>query len=343
MGVLNHSMSDNEPVPSDVLGAWLQSSDLRGTKEPLDHFLLQFASEHTRRNYRADLESFFCFWESFASESVTELDGFNEKHILVWLEQFKQSATRARKLASLGSFFSFCERRGWRRENPCRLLKSPKVRHRKSAQALTEEEVEVLLTHLYRKAFSQVRTGRHAARQKKTDLLRFTVIHTLFSVGMRVDELCELRICDLEITDAAARLKFVTKGGEEHRVIIAPQCLEVIRFYLTELRAMHSPTDFLFQRVQQSRTQAKLTQTTVYQMINESAQEAGINKSLSPHSARATVATVLHRKGTPLGFIQTLLNHKQITTTAKYVKKANERNESAALKAPVQLWLNDKT
>jgi integrase/recombinase XerD len=333
-------MSDNSPVPSQVLGAWLQSEKHHKTNEPLDHFLLQFSSEHTRRNYKADLENFFLFWESFGTESVTDLSAFNEKHILVWMEQFKQSSTKARKLASLGSFFAFCEKRGWLSDNPCRLLKRPKVTNRKSAQALTEEEVEKLLQHLYNRAFDHIFEGAHAVRQKSAALLRFTVIHTLLSVGMRVDELCELRVCDLEIHDTAAKLNFVTKGGDEHRVIIAQHCLNVILHYLSELRPERGSNDFLFQRVQTGQKPQKLTQTAVFKMMNESAIEAGINKSVSPHSARATVATVLHRQGTPLGFIQTLLNHKQITTTAKYVKKANERGESAALKAPVSHWLS---
>lgn len=336
-------MSDNVPMPSQVLGAWLQPSAKKNSTEPLEHFLLQFESGHTRRNYKADLERFLSFWESFGPESVTSLNAFNEKHILVWLEQFKQSSTKARKLASLSSFFSFCEKRGWVQDNPCRLLKRPKVTNRTTAQALTEEEVERLLQCLYDKAFTHSYEGSHATRQKNTALLRFTVIHTLLSVGMRVDELCELRICDLEIHETTARLNFVTKGGDEHRVIIAQHCLNVILHYLKELRPDHCANDFLFQRVQTSRKPQKLTQTAVFKMMSESAMEAGINKSVSPHSARATVATVLHRQGTPLGFIQTLLNHKQITTTAKYVKKANERSESATLKAPVSHWLNPKS
>jgi integrase/recombinase XerD len=336
-------MSDNALMPSRALGAWLHHSLQNKTGEVLEHFLLQFSSEHTRRNYKADLESFFSFWASFGHESVTAVDAYNEKHILVWLEQFKQSSTRARKLASLSSFFSFCEKRGWLHDNPSRLLKRPKVTNRKSAQALTEEEVEHLLQYLYDRAFVHSHVGPHAERQKNTALLRFTVIHTLLSVGMRVDELCELRVCDLEVHDTTAKLNFVTKGGDEHRVIIAQHCLNVILHYLKSLRPEHVANDFLFQRVQKGQKPQKLTQTAVFKMINESAIEAGINKSVSPHSARATVATVLHRKGTPLGFIQTLLNHKQITTTAKYVKKANERNESAALKAPVSQWLNNKS
>lgn len=335
-------MSDVPAVPSKALGAWLHHPVADDTDEPLEHFLLQFPSEHTRRSYKADLESFFSFWASFAHEPATTLTGFNEKHILIWLEQFNLSSTRARKLASLSSFFAFCEKRGWTQDNPCRLLKRPNVSNKKSAQALTEDEVERLLQHLYNKAFNHTFEGKHSLRQKKTALLRFTLLHTLFSVGMRVDELCELRICDLEIHESAAKLNFVTKGGDEHRVIIAQHCLKVILFYLNELRSDGAPSDFLFQRVQVTDKTKKLTQTSVYKMINEAAHDAGIEKSLSPHSARATVATVLHRKGTPLGFIQTLLNHKQITTTAKYVKKANERSESAALKAPVSHWLSGK-
>ena len=67
-------------------------------------------------------------------------------------------------------------------------------------------------------------------------------------------------------------------------------------------------------------------------MVIESAKKAGIEKKVSTHSCRATLATLLHNQGTPIGQIQTLLNHKDITTTSIYIKKANEIEESAAMK-----------
>lgn len=334
-------MGSGQTLPEKPLSDWLAARADTAAADALDHFLLQFQSQNTRRSYRADVGSFFCCWEKLNVNLTENLDTISEKHILLWLEQFTQSATRARKLASLSSFFGFCEQRKLMDVNPCTLIARPRVEPTQETQALSEEETLQLLNHLCAAAFDASPTGAHARRQKLAAHLRFAVIHTLFSVGMRVDELCELRVADLFFEPPQHRLRFVSKGGEEHTTAVSESCAQVIQNYLKVCRGEVRADDFVFARVQDTKTQVKLSQTAVFKMIRESARDAGLNKILSPHSARATVATVLHRQGVPLGFIQNLLNHKQITTTARYVKKANERDESAALKAPVSLWLGN--
>jgi hypothetical protein len=102
--------------------------------------------------------------------------------------------------------------------------------------------------------------------------------------------------------------------------------------YIQELRPNAKEDDYLFIRVQNVKNNTKLTQPAIYKMVIESAKKAGIEKKVSTHSCRATLATLLHNQGTPIGQIQTLLNHKDITTTSIYIKKANEIEESAAMK-----------
>lgn len=320
---------------------WIQPDQSFAPAELIGHFLLQFESLNTRRNYFSDIDSFFCAWNMRGVDLSKQLQTITEKHILLWLEQFNESSTRARKLASLSSFFKFCEQRRVIEHNPCRLLKRPSVTRTQSTQALSEEETIFLLEHL-RNCAVQQHDGPHAKRQWQSAQLDFAVIHTLFSVGMRVDELCELRMGDLLFNPPQFKLRFISKGGEEHIVAVSDACAEVINQYLKACRGSLKPDDFVFCRVQNANKKVKLSQTAVFAMFRSAAVAAGINKKLSPHSARATVATVLHRQGVPLGFIQSLLNHKQITTTAHYIKKANERSESAALKAPVSQWLGDK-
>jgi integrase/recombinase XerD len=327
-------------LPSVALNAWLQTTQASSLRETLEHFLLQFQSDHTRRNYKNDIASFFAFWANRSSGGAPALKQINEKHVLLWLEQFKQSTTRARKLACLSSFFNFCLKRKWVDENPCQYIKRRKAVARQTTQALDANEVEQLMATLHRLAFECQHEGAHAQRRQRSALLNFSLLHTLFSVGMRVDELCEMRLGDVELQSSPARIRFVTKGGDEHSTPISAPAAEILMHYIQEARTGAAPDEPVFVRVQLGSKPTKISQTAVYSMICNAAREAGINKQLSPHSARATVATVLHRGGVPLGFIQRLLNHKQITTTARYVKKANERSESAALKAPVSQWLS---
>jgi integrase/recombinase XerD len=321
-------------------GGPLARAETSAAANLIEHFLLQFASLNTRRNYAADLESFFSFWREKGIQLETAIHEVNDKQIFVWLEQFHEPSTRARKLASLSSFFRFCEERRFIAVNPCRVVKRPQVSRTQATQALTEDETLRLLDTLKSRAES-VFEGSHAQRQQHAAQLSFAVLHTLFSVGMRVDELCELRISDLLFHPPQFKMRFISKGGDEHVVAISQASAEVIQSYLNNCRGTVSPADFVFARAQSCSRKVKLSQTAIFRMIRDAAAAAGIQKTISPHSARATVATVLHRQGVPLGFIQSLLNHKQITTTAHYVKKANERSESAALKAPVKKWLSE--
>lgn len=332
-------MRSPQPLPSLALTPWLRAQESAAPKEIVEHFLLQFQSLHTRRNYFSDLDSFFGWWNNKQVPLAGNLDSITEKHILLWLEQFATGSNRARKLATLSSFFRFCERRKFISSNPCRLLKRKNEGASGTTQALDEEETITLLNHLHTAAFAGQFHGRHAERQQRSAQLRFAVIHTLFSVGMRVDELCELRMSDLLFHPPVFKIRFTSKGGEEHTTVVSEACAAVIQNYVETCRQTEAAGEFVFSRVQGTNKEVKLSQTAVFRMIRESAIAAGLNKKLSPHSARATVATILHRQGVPLGFIQSLLNHKQITTTAQYVKKANERSESAALKAPVSKWL----
>lgn len=324
-----------QPADSPLL-----HSGTRATATIAENFLLQFSSLNTRRNYAADIESFFSFWKEKGIHLETAVHQVNDKQIFIWLEQFGEPSTRARKLASLSSFFRFCEERRVVTVNPCRLVKRPQVGRSQTTQALTEEETLLLLKTLKDNS-EAVFDGSHAQRRQHAAHLSYAVLHTLFSAGMRVDELCELRISDLLFHPPQFNMRFISKGGDEHIIAVSQACAEVIQSYLSKYRGRVSSSDFVFTRVQSSSTTVKLSQTSVFRMIRDAGESAGLQKSLSPHSARATVATVLHRQGIPLGFIQTLLNHKQITTTAHYVKKANELNESAALKAPVQKWLSE--
>ncbi|MBM3381451.1 MAG: hypothetical protein FJY29_03325 [Betaproteobacteria bacterium] len=336
-------MGASGTLPSPALNAWLQTKESASLEDTLDHFLLQFQSEHTRRNYKNDIGGFFAHWTQRLDGHELALGQATEKHILLWLEQFKENTTRARKLACLSSFFSFCERRKWISENPCQFIKRPKAVPRRTTQALDVNEVEKFMMHLHTLAFDTQHQGTHALRRERSALLNFSLLHTLFAVGMRVDELCEMRLGDVELSTKPARIRFITKGGDEHVTPISDAAAEILTHYIQIARTGASPEQPVFVRVQSGTRLTKISQTAVYTMIVNAARESGINKHLSPHSARATVATVLHKGGVPLGFIQRLLNHKQITTTAKYVKKANERSESAALKAPVEHWLGCST
>ena len=198
--------------------------------------------------------------------------------------------------------------------------------------AFTDAEVRLVLAHCAGRR-DALRT--EGGRPFRSWALRHAVIATLFTVGMRVDELCEVRLGDIERTPEFTRLHMTAKGGEAHSPIIHEATSRMLAAYATEFRAGAGPAEFLFLRAQAVRNETRLTQSAIYAMITEVAREVGIDKKVSPHSCRATLATLLHNGGVPIGHIQDLLNHKQITTTAIYIKKAEALKEAAATKIDI--------
>lgn len=319
------------------LADWATSETSDALPDVLAHFLLSLASDRTRRSYRNDIRDYleFCMHLGIPAEKITHV---TEESVLLWRDELMRRhvhgarvvrSTVARKLSALSSLLEFALRRQLIKANPASLVRRPKVGRESRTNAFTADEVGRFLEQLENEVTSK---ADGTARDYRSARLRQVVLFTLLSVGMRVDELLELRIGDFERTDTFARLHMTAKGGEGHAPIIHPRTAGMLTEYISEFRAQALPSDYLFVRAQNVRRPGKLSQVAVYNMVNEVARRAGIDKRLSPHSCRATLATLLHNSGVPIGQIQDLLNHKQITTTAIYIKKAQELSESAATK-----------
>jgi integrase/recombinase XerD len=161
---------------------------------------------------------------------------------------------------------------------------------------------------------------------------------------MRVEELCSLKIKDLEpLQDDNWRLHMIAKGLETHAPIIHRKTAHLLKDYIQQFRSFAQKDDFLFVssalkemdpavKPRDDRASTPLHRTSVFHMIKICAKEAGIEKNISPHSCRATLATLLHQNGVPIAQIQSLLNHKQMTTTSIYIKKSDELAQAAATK-----------
>jgi integrase/recombinase XerD len=328
------------------LGRWSQQETTSHIADALAHFLLSLRSQNTRRNYARDLREFFEFANSLGAQ-ILDVNDVKEKLVLLWLAHLEQKHTRyaqarrriiqtsvARQLCSLSSFLEFSKKRGLIEKNCLDNITRPKVKRESKTNALTSDEVKLILTSAALKAQE---LSPEMGRSYRSRGLRYVVISTLLSVGMRVEELCELRIADLEVCSDFTKLHMTAKGGETHSPIIHARTAQMLQKYIAEFRHDAKPGDYLFLRAQKVDKETKLTQPAIYEMLKEMALEAGITKKISPHSCRATLATLLHNKGVPIGQIQDLLNHKQITTTAIYIKKAEAVNEAAATKIDLLL------
>ncbi len=291
-------------------------------------FIQSFKSENTQQSYSKDLEEFFLFSYKVLKIKISKLNQITERLIILWKESLSSFsiASLARKLSSLSSFLTFSKKRGLIDTNVLELIKKPKIDKRGKTNVLNQEEVLKLLE--YAKKQFQISKSKKS-RSYCVWRLRYTVMYTLFSVGMRAEELCELKIKSLEYVGQFWRLHMVTKGNITHSPIIHPNTAQVLVEYRNEFRSKAGPQDYFFIRTQLSKNLTKLNRVSVFDMIKVSVKESCIFKEISPHSFRATLATLLHLQGVPIIQIQSLLNHKLTSTTSIYIKKSSELSESA--------------
>lgn len=320
---------------TEYLAEWTQRELTNHISDIVLHFLLSFPSNHTKRSYLFDIKEFICFTNSINInlEYISQID---EKLLILWHDFLTEKnnltqKTIRRKLNSLSSLLEFCKKRKLITTNPMIFIQKPRYVEESKTNAFTVEEVKQILFYLETESETLFQEN-NKSRKYKSAFLNYTILVTLFSVGMRVNELCELKMKDIEFSSDFTRLHMTSKGNKEHSPIIHPKASQIIKKYIEQMRMNAKDEDYLFIRTQSVSNATKLSQVGIYKMVTEISKRLGIEKKVSPHSCRASLATILHNQGVPIGQIQTLLNHQEITTTAMYIKKADEIKESAAMK-----------
>ena len=148
------------------------------------------------------------------------------------------------------------------------------------------------------------------------------MIELMYSAGLRVSELCGLRVDDIQIESGC--LRCVGKGNKERLVPVGRQALAVVQKYLRTarpelLREGSSPYLFLNQRGR------KLDRITFWKMLGDYGRKAGLRKALTPHMLRHSFATHLLDRGADLRSVQIMLGHSDISTTQIYTHVVEER------------------
>lgn len=294
-------------------------------------FLGSYVSDNTRQNYARHLRDFFtfCLEKGVAFTSLAEIQ---RDHV----DAYKRSlvakyppSTVCAKLSPLLSFLKFSFQEGWTDRNVGAAIRLPKVQKSKGkTEALSEAEIACILESLeasYKKAKNPLKV-----KEDYRAWLRFIVFSTLSHVGMRATELCSLKIKDLDLTGKFPRLHLKIKGGEIHAPLISDELAALLKSYIVTLRPLAKKEDFLFSLTPFSKK--PINRDYLARLITTIAREHGIEKEISPHSCRATVASHLHRNGVPLSEIQDLLGHKSMMTTMMYIRKTDEEKESASRK-----------
>jgi integrase/recombinase XerD len=208
--------------------------------------------------------------------------------------------SQCRILSGVRCFFRFLQLDGYREDDPTELLESPQIGQH-LPEVLSPEEIDQLEASI---DLSKWEGHRNRA-----------IIEVLFSCGLRVSELVNLKLSDLYADEEFVRV--MGKGSKERLVPISQKALQELRYWFDDRNHMTikpGEEDYVFL----NRRGAHLTRTMILIMIKRQAVVAGIRKTISPHTLRHSFATALLEGGADLRVIQALLGHESIGTTEIY-------------------------
>jgi integrase/recombinase XerC len=310
------------------------------------------SSPHTISNYGKDLDQFLTFLSppGVQSPALTAVGHAMIREFVAHLhDQGLQKSSIARKLAALRSFFKYCVREGHLKENPARLVPTPKLPKR-IPSVLSAEEMNGFLNQLgamgpagsaarapsRKRLPPAVQTHAPSARQdngrmpgiiEEGLLLRRdrALLELLYAAGLRVSELTGLNLVDIEQKERMLRVR--GKGNKERIVPYGGKAQEALEKYwplreqlllqtagtrVGHRSAPHTEAVFL------NYAGRRLTQRSVGRIVKKYVRLVNTNWDLHPHSLRHAFATHLLADGADLRAIQELLGHQSLSTTQKY-------------------------
>jgi integrase/recombinase XerD len=275
-------------------------------------FLSYIAAEkglanNTIEAYGRDISIFIKF---LYERGISDYSAITEDDVIVFLSTLegKATATRSRAFIALKVFFRFLKREGYITANKMQYLDTPKI-WQLIPEVLMYDEVERLLEQ------PDVTTSL-GARDK-------ALLEVLYASGLRVSELCGLKIYDVDDTF----VRVMGKGSKERLVPLGKRALEAVDYYLVHYRGEHDSEKekhlFLSQRGN------PIDRVLVWKMIKKYAIEAEIHKEISPHTLRHSFATHLLEGGADLRVIQELLGHSDIKSTDRYTHVSTKHMRDA--------------
>lgn len=260
-------------------------------------------SENSVMAYLADLEKFMQFLSiQGISVSPNEVSLSLIESFLKWINEFGITATsQARIISGLRNFFQYCVQENIIVADPTILLEMPKLQ-KKLPTVLSYEEIERMLKAI---DLSTPEGTRNKA-----------MIETLYSCGLRVSELLDLRLSSIYKDSGFVRV--IGKGNKERLIPIGDEALKFIDLYVSNVR-VHIPVISTFSDIVFLNNRGrKLSRVMVFLIIKELTKKAGINKNVSPHTFRHSFATHLIEGGADLRAVQDMLGHESIITTEIY-------------------------
>lgn len=228
-----------------------------------------------------------------------------EEHLSAFLKYIAElglaAHSQARMLSGIKAFFKYLLLENEITEDPTELLESPRL-PRKLPDVLSYEEIETMLSAI---DHSTPEGTRNRA-----------IMEVLYSSGLRVSELTDLQLtnCHFDI----GFLRIIGKGDKMRLVPIGREAIKYTQIYLDHVRGDIAPQKGSEDIVFLNRRGGQLSRVMIFLMIKDTAEKAGIDKNVSPHTFRHSFATHLIEGGASLRAVQEMLGHESITTTEIY-------------------------
>ena len=269
-------------------------------------------SKNTLDAYRRDLQKLLIFYADnhidYRTVTLEQLDQFAGQ----LREEGIHARSVARILSGVRSFYRFLTLEKEVEQDPTELLESPQI-GKHLPEVLSVEEIDSIISVI---DVSKPEGVRDRA-----------IIEVLYGCGLRISELCNLRISQLYLEDKYIRVK--GKGSKERLVPIEGVAIDRVREWLVTrmgCKVKPSEEDYVFVSLTRG---SRLSRISLFVYIKDYAERAGIKKNISPHTFRHSFATHLLEGGANLRAIQMMLGHEDISTTEIYmhIDKSKLRTE----------------
>ena len=263
--------------------------------------LEQGLSNNTREAYLHDVEKLFAYFEDEKIDFLkVELEHFHS-FAAALMDVGIGERSIARILSGVRSFYKFLVLDGYLEQDPTELLESPKI-GKHLPEVLSVEEIDAI------EGIINVSTPE-GQRDR-------AAIEVLYSCGLRVSELCNLLLSDLYLDEGFLRV--TGKGNKQRLVPISERAIRELKSWFVFRNSINikpGEEDYVFISAARKK---HLSRITVFHNIKVYAEQAGIQKIISPHTFRHSFATHLLEGGANLRAIQTMLGHESISTTEIY-------------------------
>ena len=264
-------------------------------------------SSNTIEAYSRDTARYL---DSLSKNGVAAVQEARPVHVVAFIGTLQEMGvgprSRARALSAVKMFHRFLMVEGYSESDPTSIIDAPKI-VAKLPSVLTGREVEMLLA---------APDGQDSA-----DLRDRAMLQLLYATGLRVSELVSLKLRDVNL--AAGYLLTMGKGNKERLVPIGETARKVVDEYIAACRVNMQGNDQQFLFI--SRLGKRMTRQAFWNILKKRAREAGLMKTISPHTLRHSFATHLLENGADLRSVQIMLGHADLSTTQIYTHVTRER------------------